>query len=170
MRDPFVDHIRALLLRELRAVRREIEAYPDDIKPWTAVPGMPNSGGNLALHVCGNLRHFVGAGIGRSGYIRKRDLEFTSKGLSRAEIVAIIDAASVEVTQGLDALTEETLGAPYPEPVGNRVLDVRLFLMHLGVHLGYHLGQIDYHRRAVAGDTASTGNVSLAEIGEPVTS
>jgi hypothetical protein len=33
--------------------------------------------------------------------------------------------------------------------------------MHLAVHLGYHLGQIDYHRRAVTGDSASVDALSL---------
>jgi len=33
----------------------------------------------LALHICGNLQHFVGAILGNTGYIRERDLEFTQK-------------------------------------------------------------------------------------------
>ena len=170
MPEPFAGHIRALLLRELGAVRRQIEAYPDDATPWKDVPGLPNAGGNLALHVCGNLRHFIGAVLGKSGYVRKRDLEFSTKGLSRAEVVSIVDAARDEVGRALDGLTSETLRARYPENVGNRALDSQLFLTHLAVHLGFHLGQLDYHRRAATGDRTSVGNVQLSEIGEPLVS
>ena len=48
-----------LITRELRAVRREIEAYPDDASVWREIPGLPNAGGTLALHVAGNIRHFI---------------------------------------------------------------------------------------------------------------
>jgi hypothetical protein len=36
-----------------------------------------------------------------------------------------------------------------------------LFLTHLVAHLAYHLGQIDYHRRLVTGQTDGVGAVSI---------
>src|SRR4051812_5419174 len=50
--------IKTLMLRELRALRREIEAYPDELLLWRQSGGVTNSAGNLALHLCGNLQHF----------------------------------------------------------------------------------------------------------------
>ena len=38
-----------------------------------------NSGGNLALHLIGNINHFFGANLGGTGFVRKRDLEFSNK-------------------------------------------------------------------------------------------
>ena len=56
------DNVLRMLHRELAAVQREIEAYPNDDSLWQLAPGISNSGGTLALHLAGNLRHFVGAG------------------------------------------------------------------------------------------------------------
>ena len=35
--------IKTLMMRELRAVQRELDAYPDEAAVWTQVPGMPNT-------------------------------------------------------------------------------------------------------------------------------
>ncbi len=69
-------HLAAILARDLAALRREIEAYPDDALPWREVPGLTNPGGTLALHVAGNLQHYVGHVLGGSGYVRDRPAEF----------------------------------------------------------------------------------------------
>lgn len=53
-----------LIARELRGFAREIELFPDDDQIWQTLPGISNSAGTLALHVCGNLQHFVGAVLG----------------------------------------------------------------------------------------------------------
>ena len=71
----------AVLRRDLAAVRRSVEAYPDDESLWAERSGFPNSGGTLALHVAGNIRHFVGAVLGGSGYLRDRDAEFSRRGV-----------------------------------------------------------------------------------------
>ena len=46
----------AVLQRELQAFERELDLFPDDRSVWQTVPGVPNSTGNLALHVAGNLQ------------------------------------------------------------------------------------------------------------------
>ena len=153
-----------VLLRELAAVRRSIEAYPDDRSIWEERPGLPNAGGTLALHVCGNLRHYVGAVLGGSGYVRDRDAEFAARGVPRARILQTIDEARAEVARALETLPAERLTAPFPEPVAGRAVTTRDFLVHLATHLAYHLGQLDYHRRAVTGDARSIGAVASAEL------
>src|ERR1041384_649946 len=77
---PMIEHF---LLRELRSLRLELEAYHDESLIWAQPAGLPNSTGTLALHLAGNLRHYVGAVLGGNGYIRDRDLEFSARGLSR---------------------------------------------------------------------------------------
>src|SRR6187551_3396600 len=71
-----VTWIRAVLRRDLATLRRELDLYADDAGPWREVPGLANCGGTLALHLAGNLRHFVGARLGTSGYVRDRTAEF----------------------------------------------------------------------------------------------
>ena len=156
----------ALLARDLRAVRREIEAYPDDGAPWRTLPGLPNAAGTLALHVAGNLRHFVGARLGGTGYVRDRDREFAARDVPRAEIVAALDAALDEVARALAALDDATLARSYPDEVGGRVVGTGELLTHLATHLAYHLGQIDYHRRAVTGDARGVDAIATREIRE----
>ena len=146
------DAIHRLLLRDLRATQREIEAYVDDETLWRVVPGITNPGGTHALHIAGNLRYFLGTVLCNGGYVRDREHEFSARGLTRAEVSTEVVRTMQQVTQTLSTINVAQLQAPYPI----KVLDVQLrtdaFLMHLAVHLGYHLGQLDYHRRIVSGD------------------
>lgn len=155
-----------LLLRELRAVRRELEAYPDDASVWRTIPGLPNTGGTLALHLAGNLQHFFGAILGRDGYKRDRDSEFSRRDVPRQELLAAIDAAIASVDRTLQSLTDDALAVTYPEPIANRKVSTGVFLVHLTSHLAYHLGQMDYHRRAVTGDSRAVDAVSVRELPE----
>jgi uncharacterized damage-inducible protein DinB len=161
-----IEILGTLILRELRAVRREVEAYPDDASVWRPVPGMPNTGGTLALHLAGNLQHFFGAILKRDGYKRDRESEFSRRDVSRKELLAGIDAAIASVGRTLLSLTDEDLTGTYPESIANRKVSTGTFLLHLLSHLAYHLGQIDYHRRAVTGDSLGVDAVSVRELPE----
>jgi uncharacterized damage-inducible protein DinB len=156
--------LRTVVLRELRALDREIAAYPDDESLWTTPAGAPNSAGNLALHLAGNLRHFIGAALGETGYMRDRDSEFSSKGLSRDELRATVSDAIRELGNAFDRITDEQLNAEYPIPIQERKLQASEFLVHLAVHLGYHLGQIDYHRRLSTPSSESVNTMSVKEL------
>lgn len=152
-----IEDLRRILLRDIDTLRREIELYPDDDSVWREAPGLPNSGGTLVLHLAGNLRHYFGAVVGKSGYVRDRPAEFSTRGLSRQELVQIIAAAHAEVGEALDHMDPALLDETSPEPNWGQSIPTHLFFLHLAVHLTYHLGQIDYHRRAVTGDSASAG-------------
>ena len=158
--------VELLITRELRAVRREIEAYPDDASIWRAIPGTPNTAGTLALHVAGNLRHFVGAIVGGDGYVRDRDAEFSRRDVPRAELLAGIDAAIASVQRALASADDATMRGPYPELIAKRRVSGSDFMVHLVAHLAYHLGQIDYHRRVATGDGRGIDAVSVRELPE----
>lgn len=154
-----------LLVRELAAFAREVELFPDDESLFRTLPGVTNSAGNLALHVCGNLKHFVGAVLGGTGYVRDRDAEFDARSGRRADVARQLQETSAVVADTLERLPAETLGDPYPQRFGELELPCRLFLMHLAVHLSFHLGQAGYLRRIVTGDSRTSGTVALAELG-----
>ena len=156
--------VQAVLLRELAAVRRTVEAYPDDASLWAQRPGLPNAGGTLVLHLAGNLQHYVGAVLGRSGYRRNRDAEFSRRDVSRTVLLGEIEAARQAVERGMAAVTEETLTAAYPEQIAGRTVATGDFLVHLTTHLAYHLGQLDYHRRVVTGDGRSINAIAVVEL------
>ena len=155
-----------LFRRELGAVRREVEAYPDDESLWKAVPGVPNTGGTLALHLAGNLQHFFGSILGKDGYVRDRDGEFGRRDVSRAELLRELDAAQASIEKTLSQMDDMDLQLPYPEPIAKRKVNTGLWLAHLAVHLGYHLGQLDYHRRAATKDERGIDAVSVRELPE----
>jgi Protein of unknown function (DUF1572) len=162
-----IDTLRVLLHRELAAVRRSIDAYPDDASLWVEKPGLPNTGGNLALHLAGNLQHFFGAVLGKTGYVRDRDSEFSRRGVPRAQVLAQLDAADKAIDAGMRAVTDDQLPKPYPEKVAGMTITTGDFATHLLSHLAYHLGQLDYHRRVVTADSTSVNAVAVKELGAP---
>ena len=158
--------IHAVLRRELAALRRSVEAYPDDASLWAERPGLPNSGGTIVLHLAGNLQHFLGAVLGGTGYRRDRDAEFARRDVPRAELLAEITATETAVDRGMGRVSEAVLATPFPERIAGRRLAMGDFLVHLATHLAYHLGQLDYHRRLVSGDRRSIGAMTPGELPE----
>ena len=152
--------IGGMMARELTTLKQEIEAYASDADVWRTPPGITNSAGTLALHLAGNLRHFVGGVLGGSGYRRDRDREFAARGLPRGELVAGIDDAIGEVEAALGRLADAELAKEFPEPVAKVRVATGDFLVHLVSHLSYHLGQVDYHRRLVTGSAQTVGAVA----------
>jgi uncharacterized damage-inducible protein DinB len=164
--DLVVSSLRVVLLRELRSLEDQIAAYPDDKSLWEVAPGISNSAGNLALHLVGNLRHFFGATLGGSDYVRDRPAEFATKGLSRDELRRQVQATVNDVDDALERIDARTLQSAYPLPIGERSVRTAEFLVHLAVHLGYHLGQIDYHRRLLTAEPKLVDNVSIRSLPE----
>jgi hypothetical protein len=152
------------LRRELGSLRRELEAYPDEKLLWTLPPGLPNSAGTLALHLTGNLRHYVGALLGGTGYIRDRDEEFAARDIPRAVLLGHIAEAEAAVESTLPGLSEAQMSLPFPEPIREHRLQTGELLIQLAVHLAYHLGQVSYHRRLVTGNVQGVGALSAEEL------
>jgi hypothetical protein len=151
----------ALLVRELTTFEHEIEMFPTDELAWTTVPGVTNSAGNLALHVCGNLQHYVGRVLGGTGYVRNREHEFGCRAGTRTALVQEIRTTVHMIERVLPGLSESSLSEDYPEPVAGFTLKTERFLLHLSAHLALHLGQAGYLRRIVTGDTRSAGPAAL---------
>ena len=136
--------------RDLGKLKIEIGQYENEADLWKVADGITNSGGNLCLHLIGNLNHFFGSVLGASGYVRDRDAEFADKGVSRSRLLDEIDAAQDVVLSTLAQLTEEDFDKPYPIEVFGHPMTTGYFYTHLTTHFNYHLGQINYHRRLVA--------------------
>lgn len=141
------DALIKLFSRDLKALKREINAYANEGNLWVVSDGISNSAGNLCLHLVGNLNHFIGASLGNTGYVRQRDLEFSLKGVSRLELIKQIDDTQLVVEQVLKKLSEDDLQKEYKRRVSEETMTTEYFLVHLTMHLAYHLGQINYHRR-----------------------
>ena len=160
--------ITTVITRELKALRREIETYPGEDDLWDIRPGITNPGGNLALHLAGNIQYFIGNVLGKNGYVRNREAEFADKDVPRAELLREIDNAIAAVAAGMGKITEADLAKPYPEAVGGVHSTMGAFLAHFATHLAYHLGQVDYHRRILTGESKTVKAMTVTELeGKP---
>lgn len=143
----------ALFARDLTRLIQEIEAFPDEESIWKTSEGVTNSAGNLALHLEGNLREFIGRQLGGLPYERKRDLEFSSRGVARGELILRLKGIRESIPEVISNLSSAQLEAEHPHTQGEGFPN-RQFLVHLYGHLSYHLGQIDYLRRLLTGGKA----------------
>jgi hypothetical protein len=145
-----IETLQSLFTRDLNKLKLEIDSYQNESQIWAIDKNISNSAGNLCLHLIGNLNTYIGAEIGKTGYIRNRELEFSLKDVPRSELISKIENTLLVVNNALDALTETDLEAIYPLVVFEKEMPTGFFLVHLSTHLAYHLGQINYHRRLLA--------------------
>jgi len=141
--------LKSLFNRDLNKLKVEIESYENESQIWAIDKNISNSAGNLCLHLIGNINTYIGAELGKTGYIRNRPLEFSLQDVLRSEIISKIDETILVVNNTLDSLTEADLKAIYPQIVFEKEMTTEFFLVHLSTHLAYHLGQINYHRRLI---------------------
>ena len=138
------------LVGELEKLRDQIKelAAPLDEKAFWSKPMEPgNSFGHLVLHLTGNLNHFVGAQVGRTGYVRDREREFTEADVpSMAQALAGLDGAVTTFRRVVEGLSAEQLTAPHPTERFGTVLGA---LVAVTLHFALHRGQMSYISRLV---------------------
>jgi uncharacterized damage-inducible protein DinB len=139
--------LKTIYRRDLEKLKQEIEAYKSEENIWLIDKDVSNSAGNLTLHLVGNLNAFIGAEIGKSGYTRERELEFSTKNTPRSELLSMIDKTITAVETAIESMSDDDFSAIYPINVFGHEMTTEWFLIHLTTHLAYHLGQINFHRR-----------------------
>ena len=99
--------------------------------------------GNLVLHLCGNLRQWICAGLGQQEDIRERNLEFsTNGGLSKAQLSEKIKLTIIDAQEVVNNVALSDLAKSYPVQVYNETgLSI---VVHVIEHFSYHIGQITY--------------------------
>ena len=146
--DTLKQDLRALYRRDLdQLIENVIETPEEDL--WHVPEGVNNSCGVLVQHLVGNLNHFIGQGMGDTGYVRQRDREFTSTSVSKEELVESIEDLKLTLDEVLDSIEDGSLDQDFPmdTPFDFSAGGV---LMHLYGHLNYHLGQVNYLRRILS--------------------
>ncbi len=136
-----------LFERDLNKLKEELLAYQSEENIWKVEGNIANSAGNLVLHLIGNLNTYIGAEIGKTGYVRNRPLEFSDKNVPRTKLLKELDDTIQVIKEALPRLSAEDFEAEYPILVFDRKTSTEYFLTHLVAHLAYHLGQVNYHRR-----------------------
>ena len=146
---PITQHLIVLFKKHLDQLKFELEQYSPESSLWLVPDGISNCAGNLALHLVGNLNHFIGATLAHTGYKRQMDLEFSHKNIPLAVIFARIDDTKEMIAQSLTDLRQSDLEKEYRRNPMEEYMTTEYFLLHLLAHLSYHLGQINYHRRLI---------------------
>ena len=136
-----------LFQRDLTKLQEELQAYRNEENLWIVDGQITNSGGNLALHLIGNLRQFIAADLGGFGYERNRDQEFGATGKSRTALLEELDVVKEQVEKSLVTLDPNKLGDLSIHSFFGYQMTIGYFLIHLYGHFNYHSGQINYHRR-----------------------
>lgn len=143
-----LSHFKNLTLRDLQAIRLEVSSFKEDSSLWNKLPGTTNSAGHLTLHLVGNLNHFIGTGLGKTGYIRKRDEEFACSPVSKEVLIKAIDECLTTIELSFNQLTDDDLKKDFPLPWREGLFyNTHFMLVQLTAHLNYHVGQVNYHRR-----------------------
>jgi uncharacterized damage-inducible protein DinB len=140
--------VKLALIGTLEQQRDGVRQYAEGLsdKQLWAKPAEPgNSVGHLILHLTGNLNFMVGAHLGKTGYVRDREREFTeSQPPDRATLLANLDAAVATFRRVVEGLSVEELAAPHPEARLGTVMQGLVFLV---AHFALHRGQMSYIAR-----------------------
>ncbi|TXE10755.1 DUF1572 domain-containing protein [Gelidibacter salicanalis] len=143
------DELITLFERDLNKVITELKLYKNESHIWRVEKNISNSAGNLTLHIIGNLHTFIGKEIGKTNYIRNRELEFTQQNVSRQNLIRSIIETIEMIKASLFPMSDEALKKEYPILKFSKIVSTEFLLVHLATHLAYHLGQINYHRRRI---------------------
>ena len=138
----------SLFERDLNKLEEEINLFIEE-DLWLTPGSIKNSPGNLCLHVCGNLKHFIGAVLGDTKYIRQREKEFSLRNVPKNDLLKNIEETKSIVLKTISDLDDNRLSNRYPINVFEAEMSTDYFLIHLSSHLNYHLGQINYLRRII---------------------
>ena len=133
--------------RDIRKLIEEVNAFKNEEDLWKTQGSVKNSSGNLALHIIGGLNHFVGAPLGKTGYVRNRDQEFAIKNVNRKDILTQLEDLIPMIAKTLNGLTPEQMEADFPIFFDKPNSSTGYVLLQLLLHLNYHLGQVNYLRR-----------------------
>lgn len=140
----YIDHLAGRVERAVRSVPAD-KVY---VKPYP----YGNSLGHLVLHLTGNLNHYIGAGVAKSGYVRDRPREFTEPNPPPpAEALARFRDAVAMVTQTVRSLDASGWQAPVEgQPPVRTVFGLVLVCT---AHINNHIGQMAYLVRQLGHDT-----------------
>jgi len=142
-----IHDVREIILRDLDSLHEEMASVPDHLL-WKVVPGVFNSAGTLSHHICGNLRHFIGAKLAHDDYVRNREDEFGNRTMTKTQLLDEIRFTIGAVDTALANFNAERLNDPMPDPPEqHKGRTIAFFLVQLCCHLSRHRGQLNYIRR-----------------------
>jgi uncharacterized damage-inducible protein DinB len=123
----------------------------DSDQAWNRGGDTQNSIGNLVLHLCGNVRQWIGWSIGGQPDIREREREFAAASrVEAAELVAKLKATVSEAVLILGKLPPERLTERVPTQDGEQTA-LEVIYQVVG-HFQQHTGQIIFATKLLTGE------------------
>jgi uncharacterized damage-inducible protein DinB len=150
LRDLFINHSVA----KLRQYEQRIGVCLDQLsfeQIWWRQVDTQNAVGNLVLHLCGNVRQWIIAGLGGRPDVRDRDQEFAAReSVSAAELKAALGNTVNEAVAVLESITpEQLLERRTVQGYDKTILEA---VYHVVEHFSHHAGQILYATKLLTGN------------------
>lgn len=145
----FISQARLLLKTDyLPKIERCLEKISDE-DVWWRPNADSNSIGNLLLHLSGNARQWIVAGVGGAQDARDRDREFEAReGLGRAELLDVLERTIDDVDLVLSSVQSGSL-LDWRIIQGSEV-SVLEAIFHVVEHFSMHTGQIILLTKTIA--------------------
>jgi uncharacterized damage-inducible protein DinB len=141
-------------VRKLRQLNTRIEdclGRLDDNQVWARGSANENAVGNLVLHLSGNVRQWIVAGVGGQPDIRRRDTEFAAQGgLAAPSLAQELHGTVEEAAAAIEKLAPESLAARLT--IQGYDVTVLEAIYAVVEHFSGHTGQIVYATKMLTGE------------------
>lgn len=146
----FLSHSARQLLKMSDHIESCLNRLTDD-QIWTRGAPHENSIGNLILHLCGNVRQWIGAGVGGEQDIRDRPSEFSATGGRGVSELSSRLKQTVQHAVGIINSTspERLVVQIRPQDTTVSVLEA---IYHVVGHFQQHTGQIIFATKILSGE------------------
>lgn len=136
----------ALCLERIRVCAGQLT--PEQI--WMRQHETENAVGNLILHLAGNVRQWIIAGLGGQPDVRVRDREFAARGsISPEELIERLEAAVAEAIAVIESMTPEMLAETVV--IQKHTVSKLEAVYHVVEHFAGHTGQIIFVTKLFTG-------------------
>jgi uncharacterized damage-inducible protein DinB len=138
-------------LAQLRDRIHDCVGRLSDDQIWMRQTQNENSIGNLVLHLAGNVRQWIGHGVGGRVDDRQRDTEFAARGgLDKAALLARLDdsvngAVAIIAAVTPDQMTRQVVIQKY-------TVTIMEAIYHVIEHFAGHTGQILFATKLLTGE------------------
>ena len=132
-----------------------------DEQLWYKHNANTNSIGNIVLHLCGNVKQYIIAGLGETEDDRQRSLEFLlSSKIDRQSLIQKIEQVVTDANSVVQNLNTDVLSKPRRvQGFDESVLSI---IIHVIEHFSYHVGQITFFTKYINDvDTAYYAGLDL---------
>ena len=145
----FLDYSAQKLQQQAKRIEDCLGRLSED-QVWARGHENENAVGNLVLHLCGNVRQWIIAGVGGQADLRKRDEEFAARGgVPIPELTEKLRTTIAEAENVVRAVTPEQIGEPLK--IQGYHVTVMESIYHVVEHFSGHTGQIIFATKMLTG-------------------